>query len=235
MKHKNWFWGIFFLLAAIFVIASQTGFFGQLGLFTIIATVLLVALIISSIANRNFFGIFIPLAFLYSIYEAPFNLTHISFWLLILAAVLTSIGFSFLFRGYPKKWHGSHVFSGDRISDNGDNIDGNHVYAKITFGESVKYLHSDCLKSGEFKVTFGDLKIYFDQAKLSPDGAEIYLECSFGDMILYIPRDWKVKTNIHQSFGDVENHNIFTQQYDGSPTLTLTGNVNFGDITINYI
>ena len=37
MKNRNWFWGFFFLLSAVFVIASQIGSFGQIGFISILA------------------------------------------------------------------------------------------------------------------------------------------------------------------------------------------------------
>ena len=142
MKNRNWFWGFFFLLSAIFVIASQIGSFGQIGFISILATVLLAALIIHSIADRNYFGIFVPLAFLYMIYRQPLHLIEISLWLLILAAVFASMGFSFLFRSHPQSkmhWHDDYEHAHQTV----ENIDDNNPYAKVSFGASSTYLHGD--------------------------------------------------------------------------------------------
>ena len=234
MKNKNWFWGIIFILSAVFVIASQTGSFGHMGILTMAATVLLAAMIISSIVNRNFFGIFLPLAFLYWIYAGPLNLTDISIWKLIIAAVLISMGFSILFRSHPKAWvceHGKY----DRHSTTTENIDDNNPYANVSFGSSIKYLHSDCLKSGQFSSSFGSLEVYFDQVQLDPAGAEIFLDCSFGSIKLYIPKEWRVLENVKTSLGSIENKIRLSNLPENAPKLTLTGNVSFGSIEIQYI
>jgi predicted membrane protein len=246
MKHRNWFWGIFFLLAAVFVIASQTGSFGEIGLLSITATVLLAALIIHSLANRNFFGVFVPLAFVYMIYQGPLDLMEISTWILIVASIFASIGFEIFFGNHHKfshpqkrEWHHhkkyDHHEPHERFNQVKEDFDGNDLYAKVSFGSSSKYVHSDCLKSGQFFVSFGALEVFFDQAVLSPDGAEIFLDCSFGAITLYIPRSWRVQDNLHASLGGVENDAHSARPSENAPLLILTGNVSLGGIEIKYI
>ncbi|MGX8710895.1 MAG: LiaF transmembrane domain-containing protein [bacterium] len=234
MKSRNWFWGIFFLLSAVFVIASQTGSFVQIGFVSVLATVLLAALLISSVVHRNYFGIFVPLAFLYVIYQQPLHLARISLWLLILAAVFASMGFSFLFHRHPKNHMYWHHGSGS-IQPTTENIDDNNPYAKVHFGSSSKYLHGECLKGGQFDVSFGALELFFDQSQLSPDGAEIFLDCSFGAIQIYVPRSWKVIDKLNTSLGGVDNDIRLAHPEGNAPQLTLTGNVQFGGIEIHYI
>ncbi|MEQ8155554.1 MAG: hypothetical protein ABRQ25_11825 [Clostridiaceae bacterium] len=234
MKNRNWFWGFFFLLSAIFVIASQPGAFGHVGFLSILATVLLAALFIESLIKLNFFGTFIPLAFLYIIYWEPLDLVYISPWLLIFAAILASIGFSILFGRHPEKpihFHGGN----DCFKKSNESTDDNNPYAKVKFGASSKYLHSDCLKSGQFTVSFGALEVFFDQAQLSSEGAEIFIDCSFGAVKLYVPRHWRVKDNIQASLGGMDNNSRSSQASENSPVLTITGSVQFGGIEIHYV
>lgn len=234
MKNRNWFWGFFFLLAAVFVIASQTGSFGQIGLLSILATVLLVALAIHSTIQRNFFGLFAPVALLYWIYQQPLGLLVISPWLLLLAAVLASIGFSCIFHPHPNFSHYSHGGM-ESFNETVENVDDNNPYSKVTFGASSKYLHSDCLKSGQFFVSFGALEIFFDQAQLSPEGAEMFLDCKFGAIKLYVPKHWRVRDNLHASLGGVDNDLRMAQPTEDAPQLTLSGDVQFGAVEIHYI
>jgi len=234
MKNRNWFWGIFFLVSAVFVIASQIGSFGQIGLMSILATILLVALVIHSAVNINFFGIFISMAFLYLIYQQPFGFAVISPWLLGLAAILTSIGFSIIFRVHPHKKQYCHG-GAEYLNQTTENIDDNNPYAKVSFGSSSKYLHADCLKSGQFLSSFGTLEVFFEQSQMSPDGAEIFLDCSFGEISLFIPKHWRVIQNMHVSLGDVEDDVHSAQPDANSPRLTITGNVQFGSVEIHYI
>ena len=237
MKSKNWFWGILFLLSAIFVIASQVDSFKRIGLLSYIATALLLVLAGISLFDLNFFGAFIPLAFIYMIFQQPLGMVRISAWLLLFAAVLTSIGFSILFRRHPKHKAIRCCEGNDKgkFSYASDKMDGNLVYAKVSFGSSSKYVHSDCLKRGEFHVSFGFMEVYFDQAQLSPEGAEVFVDVSFGAIELYIPRHWNVENNVHASLGGVEEARRFNNASENSPKLTLTGNVSLGGLEINYI
>lgn len=249
MKNRNWFWGLFFLLAAIFVIASQIGSFGQIGVLSIAATVLLAALCIHSAIERNFFGIFIPLALLYMIYQQPLHLIQISIWLLLFASILASIGLSIIFHSHthhchshndtffsrgPDDWHSLHDGT-ECFNQTTENINDNNPCAKVSFGSSSKYLHADCLKSGQFSVSFGELAVFFDHAQLSPDGAEIFLDCSFGELKLFVPKNWLVIDNVRTGLGSVENDERMSRPDENAPRLTLTGNVQLGDIAIHYI
>jgi predicted membrane protein len=237
MKNKNWFWGLFFLLLAVFVIGSQIEAFGEIGAMTVIATAILAALVIPSLFNRNFFGIFFPLAFLYMIYREPLELPDISSWQLLVAALLASIGFSILFGTHRSKvvcFHKRNDYSYKSIP-NKEDIDDNNPYTKVNFGSSSKYLHSDSLKTGQFIVSFGALEVYFDQAQLSPDGAEINIDCSFGAIELFVPKHWKVRDNIKATLGGVENNSRFASPSEDAPQLIINGNVQFGGVEIKYI
>lgn len=233
MKNKNWFWGIIFLLAAVFVVGNITGAFVNIGFWSIAATVLLAAIMISSIIYLNYFGIFVPAVFLYKIYWQALNWPDVSIWGLLLAAVLASVGFEILFHK-RHRWnccpHGDyHKYN--RISESSDD---NHPYAKVSFGASSQYLHGNCIESGEFTSSFGELDVYFDQAMLSPSGAEVFFDCSFGAIKIFVPRLWQVKDNIRASLGAVQNDRT-AQPDPNAPVLTLSGNVQFGAIEIHYV
>lgn len=246
MKFRNWFWGLFFLVAAVFVVASQTGAFGQLGIWSVGATVVLIAIMIESMIHLNFFGVLLPLAFLYMIYQVPLGLMEVSIWLLFLAAIFASIGLHLIFRPHMKRWekrcerwesrcerrldHGHGDFS--RVSES---VDDNNPFVKSSFSSSGKYLHADSLKSGQFFVSFGELEVYFDQAKLDPTGAEVYVDCSFGSLKLFIPRDWNVIDKVSASLGGVDDDKRYNKPTENAPTLTLTGNVSFGSLEVHYI
>lgn len=241
MKNKrNLFWGLFFVLAGVLVIAAQFGSFGQIGLWSILATVVLVAIMVKSIVDMEFIGILLPVAFLYSIYQGVLGLPKISIWVLLLAAVLAGCGLSMLFRKRPKAYYAPYVQAGGPPTGEqaelevGQNTDDNHPYAKVRFGAISKYLHSNCLENGQFYASFGALEVYFDQAVLSPAGADIFVDSSFGAIKLYIPRGWQVKDNVATTFGAVENKTQNISEVSG-PELRLTGNVSFGAIEIQYI
>ncbi len=239
MKFRNYFWGIFFVLAGAFVVVSQVypnDLFEEIGFWSIVATVFLIAIFIKSLVEINFFGIFAPIAILYSIYQSPLKLPEISFWTLIFAAILLSIGLHMLFRRkkhvfkYTKEIN--HSFEGCGNRD--ETLTGNRLYAKASFCDSSKFLHSDSLEKGEFILSFGRMNVYFDQVQLSPDGAEVYLDCSFGEMNVYLPRNWQVKDKLHATLGSIENTSRPFADVSG-PQITLNGEVKFGTIKIHYV
>lgn len=234
MKRRNIFWGIFLLLSAAFIIASQVVSFGTIGVWSILATVFLAAILIPSIIKLEFFGIFIPLAFLYMIYDEPFKqLPDISPWILLSAAVLLGAGFSILFRKRHRRLKAVRcaVENSGRTSEN---IDDNNPYARVSLGSSSKYLHADALQSGRFEASLGELEVYFDAVQLSPAGAEVSVDCNLASMKLYIPKDWNVIDKISSTLGEVNAPRRQTPA-ETAPRLTLTGNVKLGSIEIHYI
>ena len=231
MKRTKWFWGTFFILSAVFVIASQVTNFASIGIWSILGTILLLAVIVHSIAHRFFPGIFVPLAFIYEIFQQPLELPEISVWILLAAAVLAGIGFHYLFRGSLPRRRASK----ERFQMISEDVDDNKPYAKVSFGASTKYLHSTALKAGQFTVSFGSLEVYLDQAQLAPEGAELSVDCSFGAIEFYVPREWLVKNNVRGSFGAANSNVRSGAAETDAPLLTLNGNVSFGSVEINYI
>jgi len=234
MKSKNLFWGLFFVVSAGFIVASQVVPFDNIGVWSIIASVFLAAVFITALINREFVGIFLPLSFLYMIYDKALGLPEISPWILIAAAVMTSIGCHLLFRKRPKKFQRIKC-SSDSFGSSEEDLDGNRPGARVSMGAASKYLHADCLQGGQFSCSLGELEVYFDQVILSPEGAEVFVDCSLGSVKLYIPKNWKVVNNLHASLGDVKNDNRFNKPDVNAPPLTLTGNVHLGSVEIHYI
>jgi predicted membrane protein len=232
-KHNNWFWGIFFVLAAVFVVASQIVNFTQIGFWSILATVALAAVFIQSLIHLNYFGVFLSLALAYMIYQQPLELYVISPWLLLLAAVLLSIGFHTIFHRRPK-----HVGCGKRDFDHSrtiEDIDDNNPYVKVSFGSSSKYLHGDSLKTGQFYCNFGSLEVYFDQVTLDQGGAEVFLDCHCGSITLFIPKNWRVLDKLNSSLGSVKDEPRRPAPAEDAPVLTLTGNISLGAVEIQYV
>lgn len=221
------------MLSAIFVIASQIWSFDKIGIMSILATVFLATLVICSLINRDYFGIFIPVSVLYMIYSKPLMLIYISPWLLISSAVLISISFSLLFPRRPGRAALSHD-GAKHISLINENIDDNNPYAKVILSSNSKYLHSECLQSGHFISYLGVLEVYFDQVQLSIEGAELFIHCNLSSINLYIPKHWNVVDNIHLYLGEVSYSTEHTKLSENVPQLILAGNVVLGDVKILY-
>lgn len=235
MKHSNWFWGIFFLAAGFFVIACQVGTFAYLGFWSIAATVLLAAVLVSSLPECNFFGITVPIALLYTIYWQPLGWPRVSVWLLLLAAVLVATGLYMIFRPHTHHWT-HHFHDHEEIHEGAaENIDGNDILVRASFSESCKYLQADRLRKARLIASFGKLSVYFDQVRLDPAGAVVELNASFGEMVLYLPGSWNVVDRIYTGTGAVNTDEHRSQPDPNAPTVTLTGNVSFGQLKIRYV
>lgn len=236
MKTKNIFWGLLFIIAAALVIAGQFGFLGGISIWTLAATCLLAITLIQSIVHKNFYGIFIPIALLYFLYQKTLALPHVSVWALLGAALLISIGFSILFKQRPPAW--SHSYpppinsSSASLSTSYESL-GDTPYAKVNFGEGAKYIHSDNLQTGQFYSSFGSLEVFFDQAQINPNGADIYLDCNFGTIVLSVPKSWNVVNNAKAFCGNIDIPDKPADPY--APTLRLSGNVQFGYASIVFV
>ncbi len=238
MKHRNWFWGIFFLAAGFFVVASQLGGFIDLGFWSIVATVLLVATLIGSLMGVNFFGIFVSAALLYAIYQSPFDWPFVSVWLLLLAAIFISSGLSIIFHSrFHRRWAKRNYCKGNWGSQGSaeEYINGDDVMISESFSEVSKYLHAECLRQAHIASSFGSLNVYFDSVTLSPDGAEVDVDVSFGKISLYLPKGWRVTDHVHTSAGSVTNNLRSDGMVANAPTLTLKGRVSFGNLEIRYV
>lgn len=234
MKKKNIFWGLFFIAATLLLIASQVGSFEVVGFWSLFATVVLAAIIIQSLIYRVWFGVFLPVAILYLIYQSPLGWPFLSAWVLIIAAILVSIGMHMLIKpSYSHNHHHHGHYNGGNVSGNADD---NYPTISVSFGNTTRYLHSDCMTGGQFRVSFGALEAYFGEAKLSPGGATLLLDCSFGAIKLYVPRTWIVKEEMNAGLGGVNYTNTgIAQRQDDSPELTLSGSVSMGGIEVTYI
>ena len=91
MKIKDLFWGLLFIAAAVLVIFGKLGFFTEIGVFEIVATIALVAIMIKSIARLNFWGILIPAALLCTVNADELGMTDLTPGPVLLAAILASI------------------------------------------------------------------------------------------------------------------------------------------------
>ena len=104
MKSSKVFWGIFFILAAVYVVISKFGILPDIGVFSIILTVFFLWLFVEGIRNVNFWEILFSIAFICIIYDEPLGITALTPWTVLGAAFLGSIGLSLIFGGKKRKW-----------------------------------------------------------------------------------------------------------------------------------
>lgn len=230
MKIKDLFWGLLFIAAAILVIFGKLGFFTEIGVFEIVATIALVAIMIKSIARLNFWGILIPAALLCTVYADELGMTDLTPGPVLLAAILASIGLSMIFR--KSSWRRF-----EKKNENYGNVvnhsDGNVIRCSTSFNSSMRYINSPDFERADLKCSFGAMKVYFDSAKIPSGRAIIALDVAFSGVELYIPKEWKVVNEANATLGGIDEKNRRTDTE--FPVVTLTGNVSFGGVEIIYI
>jgi predicted membrane protein len=232
MKKGNVFWGLLFILAAILIILNQLGFFAGISIFEIVATVILAGIVIMSVLHLNFWGIMFPLALICTIYADQWNITEFTPWPALLTALLLSIGLSIMFKR-PNWWgwksHQHNSFGRNVINEKDDTV----VECTTSFGECIKYVNSDNFMKANINCSFGEVKVYFDNASIPSGRAEINLSVSFGEAILFIPKTWNVINEAHVFLGDIDRSGNHIGE--SSPVVTIRGSVSFGDAKIIYV
>lgn len=238
-KGEKIFWGVFLILAAVFIIVSQLGFLEGVGIFSTLFAVFWVAVLIKGIIKLRFGEILFPLAFLCIIFDEQLKITAITPWTVLGAALLGTIGLNLIFRR-KNHWHIHH--NGKYVNINHgeegfervvNDTDGTAVTFSTSFGSAVKYVNSENFEYASLECSFGAIKVYFDNAVIPSGNATIDLDVSFGAAELYFPKQWTVVNHADTSFGGIEEKN--RNNSTGSPVVTLTGDASFSGVTIIYV
>lgn len=228
-------WGIFFILAAIYVVVSKLWIMPEISVFSILLTVFFIWLFLNGIRNVNFWEILFSIAFICIIYDDQLGITAITPWTVLGAALLGSIGLSLIFK--KKSNHKpsiSFTFDSNGDESNGDSsYNGENISIDNSFGSAIKYVNSDNFCKADVDNSFGELTVYFDNAIIQAGKAEIKVDNSFGATNLYIPKEWKTENNIDQTFGGVKTHGVC--EGSSNSILKLKGDTSFGEINVYYI
>ncbi|GHU40819.1 membrane protein [Clostridia bacterium] len=250
MKSGKLFWGLICLFAAAYLILNQL-FILPGGLVRLAMAAVFLLITIKGLAKMNFTEILLPIAGILILYRHEFLLwfgLRISPWTILTAAVLAGIGLSMIFGGGHRRFRigdgkgfigteedkeyrehsGKEHF--ERVENGTDHA---RIHVKAIFGSVVKYVNTDCFEHAFVECSFGGMKIFFDNAKIPSGNAIIDLGIAFGGAELYLPKEWTLVNRAHAVFGGIEEKN--QNGSVGGPTVTLTGNVNFGGVTVIYV
>lgn len=252
-KCKKIFWGVFFIVAAVLFVAGN---FWDIAVLDILILLGMAVLLIEGILHRNFALILFPIAIVFIRNKARLGLPEISPWSILAAALFGSIGLSVLFP--DKRWfhisnkrfhrsrscyrssHGGGAAMAEEVgNENGGGaaaeeiVDGEVLQLENDFGDTVKYISSQTLSEIHMDNSFGNMVVYFNNAKLMNHNAKAYVHTSFGNAVLHVPASWKVKINGDTAFSRIEE--IGQCNPEGENVLEVTGNVSFGVLQIKYI
>ena len=232
MRNKNYFLGIIFVLAAVSMLLGNFHFFYPISTVKVLITVLLLYIIVKNIPYRNYFNILVPEAFIFILYDDFLPFTILTPFSVLAAAVLGSIGLSFLFPNHsPYKPDISFHFDSDASAYQNES----DVNCSIAFAGCTKYFESKDFRRAYLKCSFGTLKAYFDHAEIIGTSADIYVDNSFGETNLFLPKEWDVHIDASTTFGDITEIHKSPSISDDAPLVSIHGNISFGDCKIFYI
>lgn len=236
MKPWKIFWGIGFLLAAVFVVLDVTGvidplvgFMGEVSVFALILAFLLIAFIISRLIKGKIASIFFPLAFIFMLFEK--NIAKIAGvegeniienWSVLLIALFLTIGFSILLSSKKKKKKSEHKISVEY------NVDG----AESNLGSSAIYVDCVTFTPARIENNLGACSVHFQNVESYKGGETLYVENNLGALSIHVPEGWTVKSSIETNLGGTGVANSETQ--DG-PLLYIKGENNLGSISVKYV
>ncbi|MGL4760143.1 MAG: LiaF transmembrane domain-containing protein [Sarcina sp.] len=226
MKKRSVFWGILLIIASILLVVTDLKGFDLKSGTDIVITIILVGILIESIVQMNFFGVIFPIAFIYIIYGKSLHLHRLNTIVVLLAALLLSVGLSIIFKreGYKK------MFTHKEKID----LDGDYdVESKTRFGGTVTYV-TDKFRSGYLECSLGGVQMYFDRDSIKEGEAILEIKASCSGIELYVPREWRVINGMNNIFSgaDEQGKNNINEQ---SPTLKLKGKLSLSGLTIKYI
>jgi predicted membrane protein len=247
MKLQRFFWGLVFILAAIWLIITQVIDIDiGISAWRILLGVVCLYILVEGLGRRSIFGILVPLAGLYWLFAPYLKTFEPPLVPLIGSVALLSIGIYILF-GFGRRYRSSSqkgarcwIPSGNDGQDAAEftvneakDFDGDTVYRQVSLGRSEVHLHSKNLKKGTFVCSLGDMHVYFSDAQLDPEGASVSLDCTMGSLKLYIPKNWRVNHDIEVALGDAQERYKYSDTQ--GPLMSVTGKVRMGLIEIIYV
>ena len=207
---RNVFWGMAFVLAAVLIIFDAVGVMPDLPLTKIVLGGVCFAWAVKELVKLNISKIYFPLSFLFMIFEAGiagfFGLDEniISNWLLLLAALLMTVGTGLIF--------GKRDFRAGHAN---------------AFGEKIRYIDCAAFKSEYIKNSYGEYHVYFQNVEAYDGGGRVKVENSFGEVVIHVPSDWNVTSSVSNVFGDVPS-----QRTGSGKTLDIVGKNSFGELRV---
>jgi len=227
MKNRNQVWGVFFICIAALLVLMQLGLSEHLGFWRILFTVVLGAILIKSITRLKYFGITFSIVLLLALYNNYIGIPESLMptpdmpwrwgipWFLLIIAGLLGYGLTILFPNRKNR------------------VECDDIRIGYTFTGVKKYIKSQNLRKIVAEGTMGGMKLFLNEAMLSPEGAEIIVRNTMGGAELYIPRHWTVNNNISNVLGSVEERN---KDFNAvGPVLTLGGSNTLGSVTVIYV
>ena len=201
------------IIAAYFI---ATAFIPDLYLAFNYKLILALLFVLLSWQSKGKFLFFLGMAFLSTYIHDLFRLDY-SEWTLFVGILILGIAVDRLSKpSYKKKF--SYKVSKEHERE---------IFAKTLFSESVQVVTSQNLET----VYALDLR----QAQFMTDRPQIVVQANFSQVIIRVPKDWQVDTHgLHTSLAGVKGYDSLGERELSSTTVSLTGSVSFGQITVKH-
>ena len=236
---KNIIWGVLCILVAVALVVNQLGYFKEFNFWSILFSVILIASGIDGIIKKSWGKILFSIAFFIIVNDQLLHLEKLTPWLILGVALLCTIGLNMIFPLKHKITYKNLFRESVSVSDWEDmdeqmmTEDGEVVQQDVIFGNCIKYIKSQELRSISTDCIFGEISIYLTEAKLKNCRAKIYMDVIFGHANIYIPATWTVSTNGDNIFGRISSCGICVA--NGENKLQICGDVIFGEVLIHYV
>ncbi|MQS89704.1 LiaF transmembrane domain-containing protein [Companilactobacillus mishanensis] len=255
MRNRNGvFWGLFLLVGAGVLVASQMHLFSiSVGIFSIILTIILVGVLIKSLVYYAVPGAVFSLAFLAIIYAGPLHITYLVPWTILGAALLISIGLSLILHPFLAKhrpwmkgenWNHGHYYNNHRDRFNPrhhrdadvdvETVEDSYIDVSVRMGSSVRYVNSEDFKQANIDVSMGNAKVYFQNVTVK-ESAMINVDVSLGGVELFVPKEWNVIEKLDDNDLSSVTEVGFRDKSEDSPKVTVQGYLSLSGMKINYI
>ena len=229
------FFGIILVCAAVALILDGLGISisgAQISAWSIVGGVLCLAWLVIEIVELKFSHIFFPLAFIFLLFEGQIAawLGHsdpnlISNWIVLLAALLLTIGVGALGGNFKKR---KKIKSGE----NGNVVVINTNEKKNFSQASVIYVDAADLGKYEVENNCGSIHVYIENADRYGGGGALNIDNNCGSMVVHVPKAWRVVSSVDNSLGSVKIPSHETAE--GAPVLKITGENNLGSLAIIF-
>lgn len=239
------FWGFGFVLAATFLIVDALGlispiesFMGEVSIWTLLLSLLMLAFTVSGLIKGKIASIFIPLSVIFMLFEKNIatiagleNTNIINNWIVLASAILLTTGVSILIPSKKKekikKKFKKKVKNGIEIE-----IETNANEAENNFGSSMVYVDCTDFTPSRIENNLGACTIQFQNIENYVGGKTIHIENNLGPITIQVPSDWVVKASIENNLGSITVPDC--EDKDG-PILYISGENSLGVITVTYI
>lgn len=223
MKKKGIFWGVALIFAAVLMIinnfGTESGLLGNIPVIKIILGVLCLCWVINELYKKQLPHIFFPLAFLIILFEKEIadlcgiaGGELISNWLLLLCALLFTIGTSMIF---PKSYEGNYGKKGHKI-----------------MGKSIRYIDCSNFTCQQVENNMGAIEVFFENTEHYQGEGTLDLDNNMGSTIVHIPSGWRVVANIDNNMGSIK---IAPSQNASGKIIYLTGDNNMGSVIVDFV